>query len=166
MNFPRLIRHLGSTRWSTRRRFSAPVLDAIESAIREVEKRHAGEIRFAVESALHFTSLWHDLAPRRRAAQVFGQLGVWDTADNNGVLIYVLMADHVVEIVADRGIAARIPQPEWDEVCREIERRFRAGEFEGGAVGAVQAVGRLIARHFPASRPDGAAELPNQPVLL
>jgi len=167
MNLVRLIRHLGSTRWSTRRRFTAPVLEAIESSIREVEKRHTGEIRFAVESALHFTSLWHDLPPRRRATQVFGQLGVWDTAENNGVLIYVLMADHVVEIVADRGIAARIPQPEWDQVCREIERQFRAGEFEGGAVGAVQAVGRLIARHFPASPTDeGTDELPNQPVLL
>jgi uncharacterized membrane protein len=166
MNLGRLIRHLGSTRWSTRRRFPVPALEAIESAIREVEQQHTGEIRFAIESALHFTSLWHDLPTRRRAIQVFGQLGVWDTADNNGVLIYVLMADHVVEIVADRGIAARIPQTEWDQVCREIERQFRAGQFEGGAVGAVRAVGRLIARHFPASRPDGADELPNQPVLL
>jgi uncharacterized membrane protein len=162
----RLMRHLSSTRWSTRQRFTVPVLEAIESAIREVEQRHSGEIRFAVESALHFISLWHDLPPRRRATQVFGQLGVWDTAENNGVLIYVLMADHVVEIVADRGIAARIPQTEWDEVCREIERQFRAGQFKTGSVGAVQAVGRLIARHFPASRPDGADELPNQPVLL
>ena len=118
MNFTRFVRHLFATRWSTRRHFTAQALNAIEAAIRDVESRHAGEIRFVVETALDIPELWNDLSSRRRAMQVFGQLGVWDTAHNNGVLIYVLMADHVVEIVADRGIAQRIAQPEWDEVCR------------------------------------------------
>src|SRR5262249_19297001 len=98
-------------------------------------------------------------------AQVFGQLGVWDTAQNNGVLIYVLMADRVVEIVADRGIATLIQQAEWDQLCREMERQFREGRFMEGSVAAGQAVGRVLARHFPAARHD-ADELPNQPVLL
>ncbi len=141
------------------------VLAAVESAIREVESRHAGEIRFAVETSLDLPELWHDLAPRRRAVQVFGQLGIWDTAQNNGVLVYVLLADHVVEIVADRGIAAVIQQSEWDEVCREMERHFGSGRFEAGAVAAIHSVGRLLAKHFPAARRD-ADELPNQPVLL
>jgi uncharacterized membrane protein len=105
------------------------------------------------------------LTPRRRAAQLFGQLGIWDTAQNNGVLIYVQLADRVVEIVADRGIAAVIQQPEWDEICREMERQFRAGRFMEGSVAAVHSVGGLLARHFPAARRD-ADELPNQPVLL
>ncbi len=161
----RFVRHLFAARWNTRRRFPPAVLAAIETAIREVESRHAGEIRFAVETALDVPELWHGLASRHRAAHVFAQLGIWDTAQNNGVLIYVLLADRVVEIVADRGIAALIQQTEWDEICREVERQFRAGRFMEGSVAAVQAVGRLLARHFPAPRRD-ADELPNQPVLL
>ena len=161
----RLVRHLLATRWGTRRRFPPLALEAIETAIREAELRHGGEIRFAVETALDLPELWYRLVPRRRAAQVFGELGVWDTAQNNGVLIYVLMADRVVEIVADRGVAALIQQTEWDEICREMERQFRDGRFMEGSVAAVHSVGRLLARHFPAARHD-ADELPNQPVLL
>jgi uncharacterized membrane protein len=160
-----MVRHLFATRWNTRRRFPSGVLAAIEAAIREAESRHAGEIRFAIETALDLPELWQGLTPRRRAAQLFGQLGIWDTAQNNGVLIYVQLADRVVEIVADRGIAAVIQQPEWDEICREMERQFRAGRFMEGSVAAVHSVGGLLARHFPAARRD-ADELPNQPVLL
>jgi uncharacterized membrane protein len=165
MNSSRTLRHLFATHWGTRRRFPPPALAAIESAIRDAESRHGGEIRFAVETALDLPELWRGLPSRRRAAQVFAQLGIWDTAHNNGVLIYVLLADRVVEIVADRGIAAVIQQSEWDEICREIERQFGAGRFIEGSVAAVQAVGRLLARHFPAAHHD-ADELPNQPVLL
>jgi uncharacterized membrane protein len=165
MNATRFLRHVFATRWSTRRRFSPKVLGAIETAIRETEASHAGEIRFAVETALDMAELVDDLAPRRRAMQVFGQLGVWDTAQNNGVLVYLLLADHVVEIVADRGIAARIPQSEWDGVCREMQSHYRGGRFSEGSVAGVYAIGRLLARHFPGRRRD-ADELPNQPVLL
>ena len=165
MNPPRFLRHIFATRWTTRRRFTPRVLADIETAIRETEALHAGEIRFAVETALDTAELVDDLAPRRRAMQVFGQLGVWDTAQNNGVLIYLLMADHIVEIVADRGIAARIPQSEWDGVCSEMERHYREGRFGEGSVAGVRGVGRLLARHFPGRR-GGADELPNQPVLL
>ena len=161
----RLLRHLCATRWNTRRRFSLQVLAAIEAAVRKVEARHSGEIRFAVETALNIPELWHRVGSRERAQQVFAQLGVWDTAQNNGVLIYVLLADRVVEIVADRGIAARIAPEQWQTVCREIERQFREGRFAAGAVGAVQAVGQLMAAHFPAKR-GGEDELPNQPMLL
>ena len=165
MNATRFLRHVFATRWSTRRRFGPRVLAAIETAIRETEGGHAGEIRFAVETALDMAELVEDLSPRRRAMQVFGQLGVWDTAQNNGVLIYLLLADRVVEIVADRGIATRISQSEWDGVCREMERHYRAGRFSEGSVAGVYAIGRLLARYFPGRRRD-ADELPNQPVLL
>jgi uncharacterized membrane protein len=165
MNPGRFLRHVFATRWTTRRRFTPQVLAAIETAIRETEALHAGEIRFAVETALDMAELVDDLAPRRRAMQVFGQLGVWDTAQNNGVLIYLLLADHVVEIVADRGIATRIAQSEWDQVCREMERYYREGRFGEGSVAGVRGVGGLLARHFPGRRRD-ADELPNQPVLL
>ena len=185
MNASRFLRHVFATRWATRRHFGPKVLAAIETAIRETEARHAGEIRFAVETALDMAELVDDLPPRRRAMQVFGQLGVWDTEQNNGVLIYLLLADRVVEIVADRGIATRIPPAEWEGVCREMEWHFQLGRFSEGSVAGVYGVGRLLARHFPGRRPDGhgpgdegpdsngpgsngenANELPNQPVLL
>jgi uncharacterized membrane protein len=165
MNPSRFLRHIFATRWITRRRFTPTVLADIETAIRETEALHAGEIRFAVETALDTAELVDDLAPRHRAMQVFGQLGVWDTAQNNGVLIYLLLADRVVEIVADRGIAARIAQSEWDGVCRDMERLYRDGRFGEGSVAGIRGVGRLLARHFPGRRKD-ADELPNQPVLL
>ena len=165
MKLERLIRHLLTTRFSTRRRFPPAVREAIEQAIRDCEARHAGEIRFVVETAFDLPELWHDLAPRQRALQLFGQLGVWDTAHNNGVLIYVLMADRVVEIVADRGIAARVPQAEWGAVCRQMEQHYREGRFREGTIVGILGVGALLGRHFPGKTP-GGHELPDQPVLL
>ena len=165
MKFLRLIRHLATTRWSTRRHFTPQVRDAIEQAIGGCEAHHAGEIRFVVETAFDLPELWRDLPPRQRALQLFGQLGVWDTAHNNGVLIYVLMADRVVEIIADRGIAERIPQPEWQAVCRQMELHYRAGGFRKGSIAGIEGVAALLGRHFPGRHGSGQ-ELPNQPVLL
>lgn len=165
MKLKRLLRHLLSTRFGTRRHFPPPVRAAIEQAIRDCEARHAGEIRFVVETAFDLPELWHELAPRQRALQLFGQLGVWDTAHNNGVLIYVLMADRVVEIIADRGIAVRVPQAEWAAVCRQMEHHYREGRFREGSVVGILGVGALIGRHFPGTAP-GGRELPEQPVLL
>lgn len=165
MKLQRFIRHLLTTRWTARRCFPPPVLQQIDSAIQEVESKHAGEVRFVVESALDFAQLWNDLPPRQRALEVFSQLGVWDTEGNNGVLIYVLLADHDVEILADRGIAKRVPHEQWETICHEMEQHFRAGRFAEGAVAGIRGVGELLARHFPAGKGD-ANELPNQPVLL
>ena len=165
MKFLRLIRHLATTRWSTRRHFTPRVRDAIEQAIGGCEAHHAGEIRFVVETAFDLPELWRDLPPRQRALQLFGQLGVWDTAHNNGVLIYLLMADRMVEIIADRGIAARIPQPEWQAVCRQMELHYRAGGFRKGSIAGIEGVAALLGRHFP-GRHGSEQELPNQPVLL
>ena len=165
MNGLRLGRHLATTRWSTRRHFTREVRTAIEQSIRDCEAHHAGEIRFVVETALELPELWHEVTARRRAVQLFGQLGVWDTAHNNGVLIYVLMADRAVEIIADRGIAGRITQGEWDAVCRQMERLYRERRFQEGSVAGVHGVGTLLGRHFP-GRSHGGGELPAQPVLL
>ncbi|HEV3285455.1 MAG TPA: TPM domain-containing protein [Steroidobacteraceae bacterium] len=165
MKLRRLVRHLLTTRWSTRRHFPRPVRAAIEQAIAECEERHGGEIRFVVETALDLPELWHELPPRVRALQLFGQFGVWDTANNNGVLIYVLMADHVVEIIADRGIAARVTPAEWQTVCRQMEHHYRAGRFLDGSVVGIIGVGALLGRHFP-GKAGGGNELPKQPVLL
>lgn len=165
MKLARLLRHLLSTRFSTRRRFPPAVREAIEQAIRDCEARHAGQIRFVVETAFDLPELWHDLAPRQRALQLFGQFGVWDTAHNNGVLIYVDVADRVVEIIADRGIAARVPQAEWGSVCRQMEHHFREGRFREGSIVGILGVGALLGRHFPGKAP-GGQELSDQPVLL
>ena len=165
MQIGRTLRHLFSTRWGTRRRFTAEVRRRIEAAIAELERRHAGEIRFAIETGFDLPELWAGVTPRERAVNVFGQLGVWDTAGNNGVLIYVLMADHVVEIVADRAIAARVAQGEWDSLCRAMEVHFRAGRFAEGSEAGIAGVGALLARHFP-GRAGDTNEQPDSPVLL
>lgn len=165
MNLLRALRHLFATRWGTRRRFPETTLAAIEAAVREVESRHAGEIRFAVETALDLPELWSGLSARERALQVFGELGVWDTAGNNGVLVYVLVADRDVEIVADRGIHAHEATPAWGAICRQIEAACARGDHEAGAKAGIEAVANALRRHFP--RPDvHGDELPNEPVLL
>jgi uncharacterized membrane protein len=165
MALGRSLRHLFSARWATRRRFTPDVLRRVEAAIAAVERRHAGEIRFAIETAFDLPDLWYGTTPRERAVLVFGHLGVWDTAGNNGVLIYVLMADRDVEIVADRAIAARVPQADWDAVCREIEAHFREGRFAEGSEAGIAGVGRLLAAHFPADGGD-RDEQPDRPVIL
>ncbi|HEX4025485.1 MAG TPA: TPM domain-containing protein [Steroidobacteraceae bacterium] len=148
--------------------FPPAVLGEIERACAQSEARHSGEIRFAIETALPLAALWHGVSPRERALQVFAHLRIWDTHHNNGVLIYVLRADRAVEIVADRGISAAVQSAEWETICREVERHFRAGRFGDGARAAVAAVADLLGRHFPAGagNTNEANELPNQPVLL
>jgi len=165
MNPYRLFRHVFSTRAAMRKRFNDAALSEIELAIQDVESRISGEVRFVVEAALDIDDLYAGTTPRARALAAFSHLGVWDTEANNGVLIYVLLADRDVEIVADRGIARRVTQDEWDAVCREIEAHYRQGRFAQGSVAGIRSVGRLLEKHFPDQQPD-ANELPNQPVLL
>ena len=167
MALDRVFRHLFTTRWAARRRFTPAVLARIEAAIAEVEGRHAGEIRFAIEGALEPGRVWRGVTPRERALEVFAALGVWDTDANNGVLVYVLLADHDVEIIADRGFNAKVDSDRWSAICDDMEQYFRAGRFQEGAVAGVKAVGRLVAMHYP--RPPGSYdrdELPNRPTLL
>jgi uncharacterized membrane protein len=163
--FERLLRHLFASAARTRMLFSPAVLSQIEAAIGDAEAQHSGEIRFVVETALHPAALWHNVTPRARALQVFALLRIWDTHHNNGVLIYVLRADRAVEIVADRGISARVTEAEWQAVCREVENHYRAGQYAAGSIAAVAGVARLLGQHFPGGG-SGTNELPNQPILL
>jgi uncharacterized membrane protein len=169
MQLARLVKHAVATHWRTRLLFPARTLDAIEQAIGRVERAHTGEIRFAIETAL---TPWHVLCgvtPRARALEAFAHLKVWDTELNNGVLIYVQLADRSVEIIADRGFAGRVSQSEWDAVCRLMEQHFRAGRFEAGSIAGVDAIGALLARHFPASGAEAQVshnQLPDRPTLL
>ena len=161
----RMLKHLCATRAGTRRRFSRDVMAAIEQAVAQIERRTSGEIRFAIDTALELPEIWADKPPRECAHEAFARLRVWDSELNNGVLIYVLMADRDVEIVADRGAAARISPTEWEAACRLMESHFREGRFKEGALAGVRAVGGLLEREFP-SLPGNRDELPNQPALL
>ena len=165
MSVKRAFAHLFATAWTVRRAFPRRVLDRIEETIRTSERRHRGEIRFAVEGPLEFMAVLRGLAPRARALEVFSLLRVWDTEDNIGVLIYVQLVDRDIEIVADRGIAARIPQADWEALCRRIEEAFRAGRYEEGAVAAITEVSAVLEAHFPADA-GKQDELPDKPVVL
>ena len=169
MQIGRLIRHAAATHWRTRMLFPGATLDAIEQAIARVESAHSGEIRFAVETALTPQHILNGMAPRARALEVFGSLGVWDTEQNNGVLIYVQLADRDVEIIADRGFQGRVSSVEWEAVCRLMETHFRVGRFKEGSIAGVDAIGDLLARHFPPNlKTPGRShnQLPDRPTLL
>lgn len=165
VNIGRWLRHVFAPPWRWWRAFPRATLDAIEAAVRASETYHGGEIRFAVENGLAPMRAWRGLSGRERAVEVFSQLRVWDTEHNSGVLIYLLLADHDIEIVADRGVAARVPQAAWDEVAHAMEARLRQGDFEGGALAGIERVGALLQQHFPPPR-DNPDELENRPVLL
>ena len=163
MTLQRMLRHLVTPDWVLRRAFAASTLQAIEQAISDAERSHGGEIRFAVVASASPLHLMRGVTPRHQAMQAFARLGVWDTEANNGVLIYVSWADRDVEIVADRGFNGRVTEQEWAAVCRRMEQSFARGTPRQAIVEGIQAVGVLIARHFPTADRD---ELPNPPVLL
>ena len=154
-----------ATRWRINRAFPGRTLSAIDKAIKESEATHRGEIRFVVEGALHIEPLLRGQTARERAIEVFSQLRIWDTEHNNGVLIYLLLADRDVEIVADRGIHEKVGAQEWEGICREMEAAFRQADFKGGVVRGIQEVTRHLARHFPPIG-DDRNELPDKPVVL
>ncbi len=165
MRWKRLLRHLFADQWSVRRAFPPAALRAIRDQIGAQEKRHKGELRFAVEAALPLPGLWRGQDARSRAVDLFGRLRVWDTEHNSGVLIYLLLADKRVEIVADRGIHARVGATAWESICGEMQRSFAAGRFEQGVCLGVAAISDLLATHFPPVK-DDSNELPNEPVVL
>jgi uncharacterized membrane protein len=161
----RALRHMLAPPWLVRRAFPKAGLDRIEAAVTASEQKHRGEIRFAVEGALEFLPVLRGLTARQRALDVFSLLRVWDTEENTGVLIYLQVVDREIEIVADRGIAHRIGQHEWDAICRRMEKAFAEARYDEGVIAGIAEVGELLARHFPAGtiNPD---ELPNKPAIL
>ena len=165
VNFKRWFRHLFMPPWAWRRAFPQATLDAIEAAVRDSEVRHGGEIRFAIENSLAPSLVWRGMSGRERAVEMFANLRVWDTERNSGVLVYLLLADRDIEIVADRGIAARVAPAVWEQVAQTMEAAFRRGDFERGALAGIEAIGALLAAHFPptGNNPD---ELANRPVIL
>ena len=162
----RFFRHFIASYWQAQRQFPASVRAAITRAIARSEMQHAAELRFVVEAALSPTQLLQRMTARERALEVFSALRVWDTEHNSGVLIYVLLGDHAVEIVADRGIARRLREQDlWPPVMARLQQAFAAGQVEAGAVAAVEMVGEHLIRHFPVNGPN-PDELPDDVSLI
>jgi uncharacterized membrane protein len=161
----RVLAHLRHDRADVARRFPEAALRRIEERIADGERVHGAELRFAIEPSLGLPRVWSGTDARTRALEVFGALRVWDTEANNGVLLYVLLADHAVEVVADRAAARAIDEDRWRDVARDLARAYRAGQWVDGTLASVDRVNALLAAAFPAAghNPD---ELPNRPVLL
>ena len=162
----RLLRHLCTDRATVRRTFPKKSLERIETLIAAGECEHRGQLRFAVEAALPFARLVQGAKPRERALEVFASLGIWDTAENCGVLVYLLLADRDVEIVADRGIHAQVGTEAWEAICKKMETAFRAGKFGDGVEEGLAEINALLVRHYPREGRPAGNELSDLPILL
>lgn len=162
----RMLRHRWLDESDTRKAIPPDLTERLARRIAASEKRHTGEVRIYVEAGLPMSYLWRDATPRERAVAVFGKLRVWDTEDNNGVLIYLLLAEHAIEVVADRGLARHVAPDDWLAIVTRLGAALREGRFEDGLTQALEEVSALLVTHFPAA--EGAAnvnELPDEPVL-
>ena len=162
----RLLRH----RWADgrlRRVLTPEVLQRLGQRVAASERRHTGQIRICAEGGLPLSYLWRGASTRERAITQFGKLRVWDTEHNNGVLIYLLLAEHAIEIVADRGLAQRVPEATWHTLVQRLGQALRAGQYEDGLTEVLADVSALLVAHFPASdNAPSSNELPDAPVLL
>ena len=166
MNIKRIVKYLLTTHWQVRRDFPPSTLSAIERAIKAAETTHVGEIRFAVEAALEPSALVGGLSAAERAIDVFARMRVWDTRHNNGLLIYLLLAEHSIEIVADRGLHRQVDSAEWQRIMAAMQVAFKGKRFEAGVIQAIDAVDGLLTQHFALA--PGAVnpnELPDAPLL-
>ena len=162
----RLWRHRWTDEADLRRALPADLLERLTRRVAASERRHSGEIRICVEAGLPLSYLWRDAPARERAIMLFGKLRVWDTEHNNGVLIYLLLAEHAIEIVADRGIDARVDDAQWAALAQRMGAAFRDGRFEDGLTQALEEVSALLVQHFPLAEGEvNLNELPDEPVL-
>ena len=163
----RLWRHRSADEAAVRRVLPPEVLARLQARVAASERRHTGEIRLCIEAGLPTSYLWRDAPARERAIMLFGKLRVWDTEQNNGVLIYLLLAEHAIEIVADRGIDRHVDAPAWRAMAQRMGAAFREGRFEDGLTQALEEVSALQMAHFPRAEgePD-RNELPDAPVVL
>lgn len=166
MNLKRIFTHLCTPPWLLRRHLSRATLQRIEAAIAESERSHHGELRLVIEAVLPWREAIAGVTARERAIETFARERVWDTEHNSGVLIYLLLADRDIEIVADRGIHAKVGEAGWTEICTAMEQQLRVGAFESGIFEGLRAIGALLDQHFPANEQDNPDELANRPLLL
>ena len=169
-NFKRVLGRLLRHRWldesDTRKAIAPDLLKRLTARVAASEKRHSGEIRIFVEAGLPVSYLLRDATPRERAVAMFGKLRVWDTEHNNGVLIYLLLAERAIEIVADRGLSQRVDPGEWQRIVSRMGSAFKQGRVEDGLTQALEEVSALLVAHFPLAPGDADRnELPDEPVL-
>ncbi len=160
----RLLRHVVAP--SVRRAFPPDTLQAITEAIAAGEARHGGQVMFAVEADLPLHALWRGVTPRQAAEQAFAQLRTWDTHHNNGVLIYLLLADHAIEIVADRGLHGRVSPAQWQRICTHLREGLRGSNPVEALRSAIDEVSALVEGHFPAATRSDDDGLPDTPQIL
>ena len=165
MDLSRLIKHLFSHGCKVGSHFSSKDLEVITKAISESESQHTGQICFAVEGAMDMPSLFKNQSSRECAIEVFSRLKVWDTEHNNGVLIYVLIADHAVEIISDRGINKRVDPNEWQAICHDIESKFAQGSYQQGVLSGIDKLTQVLHQHFPRTS-SSTNEISDIPVIL
>ena len=161
----RLLDHVATDHRSVRRVFDDAAMKAIENAIAAGERTHRGQVCVAIEAALPPARVLRRLTPRERAMEVFALLRVWDTEENSGVLLYLLLADRAVEIVADRGIHRKVGDARWQAICSALQADFRSGRYAQGVVSAVERMSAVLAEHFPREGA-GENELPDRPAVL
>ncbi|MES2676385.1 MAG: TPM domain-containing protein [Pseudomonadota bacterium] len=165
MNIKRIAKHLLTSDWLVNRHFPVATMAAIEQEIKTSENLHSGEIRFVVEGALDGVRLFKDQTAQARAIDIFSQLRIWDTELNNGVLIYLLLADRDIEIIADRGIYKKVGPEEWEKICVSMESYFKENNFHQGVISGIDAVTQLLQKHFPIPL-DDKNELSNKPIIM
>ncbi|WP_340121715.1 TPM domain-containing protein [Methylobacter svalbardensis] len=165
VNIKRWFRHALMPPWRWRVSFPKAVLAEIENAVQLSELQHRGELRFAVENTLALARVWRGMSARQRAIEVFSHLRVWDTEENSGVLIYLLLADREVHIIADRGIARRVAQADWEAIAEAMQKEFKRGDFLHGSMQGIERITLLLAAHFPPGT-NNPNELANEPIIV
>ncbi len=162
----RILKHRWLDEGDAKRLLDDAALQRLQQRVQTSEARHSGEIRLCIEAGLPLSYLWREATARERALSMFGKLRVWDTEHNNGVLIYLLLAEHAIEIVADRGLNQQVPPEQWCQLSAGMAAAFRAGRFEDGLGEAIDAVDALLWRHFPlAAGARNPNELPDRPFV-
>jgi len=162
----RILKHRFLDESDVRRALGKGALERLQARVRDSERGHSGEIRLCIEAGLPLSYLWRNATARERAVAMFGKLRVWDTEQNNGVLIYLLLAEHAIEIVADRGLAKRVPEGHWQQLVAQMSAAFKAGRFEAGLNQAIDAVHDLLVLHSPlAEGAENRNELPDEPAI-
>jgi uncharacterized membrane protein len=160
----RILRHRWMDDSDTRRAVPPELLKRLENYVTASEARHSGEVRICIEAGMPTSYLWRDATPRDRAVAMFGKLRVWDTEHNNGVLIYLLLAENAIEIVADRGLNHCVSTTQWQAVTQRMAAAFKARKFEEGLTQALQEVSALLVQHFPLGESQARGNgLPNAP---
>jgi uncharacterized membrane protein len=157
----RLLRH----RWAEGQlgqTVSPALIDQLTQAVAASELRHTGQVRLCIEAGLPASYIWRNACARERAMAMFSKLCVWDTAQNNGVLIYLLLADHAIEIVADRGVACHVAQHTWDALTGQLSDALRAGCIADGLMQALADVSALLEQHFPCTYATPSQPRPNE----